>query len=152
VHGAEMAWEWARQQEGEAKKQREYIEQRDRLSGQSKVDFVLERIQHTVGLYRASFQREILEQAANCEPVPPDGKPGAYPRKLLAECLEGTGDGFRRTVTEQYLTTILPPLEAKQAKDDALEAAVDEFKASLHGRTYRQRRSSHISSAYGIIV
>jgi len=115
-----------------AKEKREKARQeerrhRDSLTGQAKVDYVLEKLREDIGLYyRASFQREILELIRDDKPIPPDADEHyAYRAKAVNEQFEGCSKSFRRKVINQYLTKVLPEMEAKQREEDADQEAYD---------------------------
>jgi len=108
---------------------------RDSLTGQAKVDFVLEKLRtEDIGLYRASFQREFLELIRDDKPIPSE-EHYQFKAKVINERFEGCSKSFRRKVIDQYLTTVLPEMEAEQQKEDAEQEAYDNLLNSLSNKT-----------------
>ena len=98
---------------------------RDSLTGQAKVDYVVEKLgTEDVGLYRASFQRKVLELIRDDKPIPSE-EHFTFKAKVINERFEGCSKSFRRKVIDQYLTKVLPEMEAKQREEDAEQEAYD---------------------------
>jgi len=95
------------------------------LTGQAKVDYVLEKLRtEDIGLYRASCQRAILELVRDEQPIPPN-EHYIFRAKTINERFEGCSKSFGRKVINQYLTKVLPEMEAKQREEDAEQEAYD---------------------------
>jgi len=104
---------------------------RDSLTGQAKVDYVVEKLRtEDIGLYRASFQREVLELMRDDKPIPTE-EHYTFKAKTVNERFEGCSEDFQRQVIDEYLTKVLPEMEAEQQKEDAEQEAYDNLRCSM---------------------
>ena len=118
----------------EKAKQKEH-KHHDSLTGQAKVDYFVEKLgTEDIGVYRASFQRQVLEHVRNGVSVPVN-EHHTYAIKTINERFEGCSKSFRRKVVDQYLTTVLPEMEAEQQKEDAEQEAYDNLLSYLSNKT-----------------
>jgi hypothetical protein len=138
--GALVMLDLRRQREAEEAEHQRYIEHRDRLSGQARIDFVIEQFKRQqVTYFRAAWLRGVLDRIESGEMSEPGWRHGKNLEKhvigLANLCLEGCSDGFRRKVIAQFRRDILPAIEARCAQEDAEQAAIDEFVNLTEGKT-----------------
>jgi hypothetical protein len=122
--------------EQEAQKQQQWRKQRDALSGQARVDFVVERLKDKIGSYVPSFQKKALRCIVNNRPLP--SQDGEYVAGQITRCFDGTTKSFQQKVLRHYEKAVLPVLEAEYREELALEKATDEYLRPIYGKTTEQ--------------
>jgi hypothetical protein len=139
LSGAENFHQSLQHQRQGGQKQQRWCEQRDGLSGQARVDFVVERLKDEIGNYVPSFQKKALRCVVNNKPLASGD--GEYLAGKVAECFEGTTKDFQRKVRRRYVKVALPPFEAEYREELAFEKATDEYLRLIHSKTPQQIRT-----------
>jgi hypothetical protein len=129
VAGAKMTMQWAARELKEQECLQEEYRQRDARSGQSKVTFMVGIVTAKLMPYTAKVQKTIVKrllgQTVTAEEVGGFAEQLPEAVKDLSLHFANTPEDFQTEVLRHYFDRVLPHLEAKEAKGDAKQDAVD---------------------------